>query len=158
MNRLLFLCTGNYYRSRFAEILFNSLAAGCGLEWRADSRGLALNVAGINVGPMASVARELLVAKGIRSASMQRLPMTAEAADFTAANLVIALDEAEHRPMMRARFPGWEKKIRYWLVHDLDQWRAETALTAIETQVNQLVKELQDTSTMAQSGRKFGAL
>ena len=28
---VLFLCTGNYYRSRFAEILFNSVAAQMGL-------------------------------------------------------------------------------------------------------------------------------
>ncbi len=40
-HKLLFLCTGNYYRSRFAELLFNHLAAQVGLDWRADSRGVA---------------------------------------------------------------------------------------------------------------------
>ena len=39
---VLFLCTGNYYRSRFAEVLFNSVAGKLGLPWRASSRGLAL--------------------------------------------------------------------------------------------------------------------
>ena len=39
---ILFLCTGNYYRSRFAEVLFNSLADRMGMPWRASSRGLAL--------------------------------------------------------------------------------------------------------------------
>jgi protein-tyrosine-phosphatase len=39
---ILFLCTGNYYRSRFAEVLFNSVADKMGLPWRAASRGLAL--------------------------------------------------------------------------------------------------------------------
>jgi protein-tyrosine phosphatase len=39
---VLFLCTGNYYRSRFAEVLFNSVAGTMGLPWRASSRGLAL--------------------------------------------------------------------------------------------------------------------
>src|SRR5947199_205561 len=38
---VLFLCTGNYYRSRFAEVLFNSVAGKMGLTWRASSRGLA---------------------------------------------------------------------------------------------------------------------
>jgi protein-tyrosine-phosphatase len=39
---ILFLCTGNYYRSRFAEVLFNSVAGKMGLSWHASSRGLAL--------------------------------------------------------------------------------------------------------------------
>jgi protein-tyrosine-phosphatase len=39
---ILFLCTGNYYRSRFAEVLFNSVAGKMGLPWQAYSRGLAL--------------------------------------------------------------------------------------------------------------------
>ena len=39
--KVLFTCTGNYYRSRFAEILFNSLAGAAHLEWIAESRGIA---------------------------------------------------------------------------------------------------------------------
>ena len=50
---VLFLCTGNYYRSRFAEVLFNSAAGRMGLPWRALSRGLAVERGVNNVGPMA---------------------------------------------------------------------------------------------------------
>jgi protein-tyrosine phosphatase len=39
---VLFLRTGNYHRSRVAEVLFNSVARKMGLPWRASSRGLAL--------------------------------------------------------------------------------------------------------------------
>ena len=39
---VLFLCTGNYYRSRYAEILFNWTARQRGLGWIADSCGLRL--------------------------------------------------------------------------------------------------------------------
>ena len=39
--KLLFICTGNYYRSRFAEMLFNTLAREGHLQWIAESRGIA---------------------------------------------------------------------------------------------------------------------
>jgi protein-tyrosine-phosphatase len=50
---VLFLCTGNYFRSRFAEILFNSVAGKMGLPWKASSKGLALEQGVNNVGSMA---------------------------------------------------------------------------------------------------------
>ncbi len=43
-NRVLFLCTGNYYRSRYAEEIFNHQAGLEGLGWHAFSRGVAENL------------------------------------------------------------------------------------------------------------------
>jgi protein-tyrosine-phosphatase len=43
MKTRLFLCTGNFYRSRFAEIFFNWHAEQLEIPWRAYSRGLARN-------------------------------------------------------------------------------------------------------------------
>jgi hypothetical protein len=62
---VLFLCTGNYYRSRFAEMLFNSLAAQVGLQWRASSRGLALERGVNNIGSMDASAAKALQALGV---------------------------------------------------------------------------------------------
>src|SRR4051812_12382323 len=56
MKTVLFLCTGNYYRSRFAEVVFNTLAGRAGLPWRAESRGLALELGVNNVGPLSAHA------------------------------------------------------------------------------------------------------
>src|SRR4051812_49894075 len=64
---VLFLCTGNYYRSRFAEALFNSVAGKMGLPWRASSRGLALERGVNNVGPMAGAAGPALGGLGVRA-------------------------------------------------------------------------------------------
>src|SRR5438876_5201878 len=57
---ILFLCTGNYYRSRFAESLFNAVAGQMRVPWRASSRGLALERGTGNVGPMAVSAIDAL--------------------------------------------------------------------------------------------------
>jgi protein-tyrosine-phosphatase len=40
--RILFLCTGNHDRSRFAEIVFNTRASAHGVSHLAFSRGLVL--------------------------------------------------------------------------------------------------------------------
>ena len=38
---VLFICTANYYRSRFSEYLFNAWAEENGLRWRAGSRRIS---------------------------------------------------------------------------------------------------------------------
>ena len=63
--RVLFLCTGNYYRSRYAEELFNHLAKWQALDWQAASRGLAERGSPENVGPMSPYALQALRAKAI---------------------------------------------------------------------------------------------
>ncbi len=49
-HEVLFVCTGNYYRSRFAELFFTARAAQAGLPWAAQSRGFIL--APQNIGPI----------------------------------------------------------------------------------------------------------
>lgn len=49
MDTVLFLCTGNYDKSRFAEEYFNHRAILLGAGWRADSRGLTQNMIQHNV-------------------------------------------------------------------------------------------------------------
>src|SRR5207237_6225035 len=69
---VLFLCTGNYYRSRFAEHYFNALAAAAGLAWRAVSRGLRLNPN--NPGPISRQTVRWLGERGIVIADPSRFP------------------------------------------------------------------------------------
>ena len=71
-----------------------------------------------------------------------RLPLDVMADDLAAAELTIAVNEVEHRRLMRARFPQWAERVRYWTVHDLDVTDADTALAAIEEAVQALLAEL----------------
>ena len=61
--QVLFVCTGNHYRSRFAEALFDARAKTLGLRWQAHSRGLALNPS--NAGPISPYCIEALRARDI---------------------------------------------------------------------------------------------
>lgn len=61
---ILFLCTGNYYRSRFAEELFNFRAPALCPGWVAGSRGIAVDLGSANVGPIARQTVEGLGGKG----------------------------------------------------------------------------------------------
>ncbi len=134
---ILFLCTGNYYRSRFAENLFNSVAAKKGLPWTATSKGLALERGIYNFGPMSKAAVELLRTMGAHGEDCNRMPATATSEDFDKADRIIALKEAEHRPLMRERFPAWMEKVEYWHVEDDDN-----ALPHVEREVMELISRL----------------
>ena len=116
---VLFLGTGNHHRSRFAEVLFNSVAERMGLPWRASSRGLALDRGAPDVGPMAASAVQALEALGVRAAeAVTRSPAQVTADQLERADRVVALDRAEHRPLLEERFPAWAERVEYWHVED----------------------------------------
>lgn len=137
---ILFLCTGNYYRSRYAEILFNSVAERMGLPWRASSRGLALERGVFNLGPMAVSAVKALEAMGLSAgAACARFPIQVTADNLERADWIVALKQAEHRPLLQGRFPAWAEKVEYWQVDD-----APEALALIEWEVMDLSARLID--------------
>src|SRR5262249_13111545 len=111
---VLFLCTGNYDRSRVAEVLFNSVAGKMSLPWKASSRGLALERAANNAGPMEASAVKALEARGLHAvAEFGRFPIQVTVDDFEAARWIVALKEAEHLPLLNERFPGWAEKVEF---------------------------------------------
>jgi protein-tyrosine phosphatase len=137
-NTVLFLCTGNSYRSRFAEVLFNSVAGKMGLPWRASSRGLALERGVNNVGPMEVSAVKALEVRGLHAvAEFGRYPIQVTVEDFEVAHWIVALKEAEHLPLMQERFPAWTEKVEFWHVDD-----APEVLDLIEREVMDLAARL----------------
>jgi protein-tyrosine phosphatase len=192
MNTVLFLCTGNYYRSRFAEELFNHKAAairpvvrfqhshpvsvgshanvgikgplanisgsgaldltfasgdgGLGvanvksapLRWQAQSRALAIERGVANIGPLSPFALQALRARGCSPTGGDRMPRQCADIDFENAQRIIALNEREHRPLIRERFPEWEQRVDFWQVEDVSFVRPDVALAAIEKHVDGL--------------------
>lgn len=142
MPEVLFLCTGNYYRSRFAEILFDYLSAAAGLGWTADSRGLALERGQHNVGPIAQQTIVRLNDLGVPTGETHRMPLPLEVTDLERAAHVVAVREDEHRLLLDERFPGWADQVEYWQVLDVEFESPATALTTLEQHVRELVSRL----------------
>ena len=138
MKKILFLCTGNYYRSRFAEIYFNWHAKQRGLSWQAESRGLAIDAR--NIGPMSHYTESHLRNLAIPFDGYHRLPIDVASDDFESADLVIAVKEAEHRPLIDCRFPDWLDRVEFWKVHDIDCATPEEALPQLEEHVVKLLE------------------
>jgi protein-tyrosine phosphatase len=149
MKTLLFLCTGNYYRSRFAEEFFNFCAPRDCLGWTATSRGVAVDRGHNNVGPIAVATAKALQERGLdfdRGAA--RAPLQLQMADLEAADHIVALKFAEHFPLIGERFPAFAasdgaSRIEYWRVDDVDAMTAAEALPLIEEEVHALMRRLE---------------
>jgi protein-tyrosine phosphatase len=142
MKTILFLCTGNYYRSRFAEIYFNHIASLHKLCWRAQSRALALELGACNVGPVSLHTAKRLGELCISSLDTERFPMPATRQDFSSADMVVAINEAEHMQYIERSFKEFSPRVTYWAVPDLGEWDSSKALDLIKSQVDKLADSL----------------
>jgi protein-tyrosine phosphatase len=138
--RILFLCTGNYYRSRYAEIFFNWHAQQRNLPWKAESRGLAVDPC--NLGPISRHTIARLNERGIVSQECERFPIQLLEADLALVDLVIAVKEAEHRPLVEKKFTAWRERVEYWHVHDLDCAMPVDAMAHLENELLHLLERL----------------
>jgi protein-tyrosine phosphatase len=136
---VLFLCTGNFYRSRYAEAWFNFAVPRHGLLWRAESRGFRPH---IEEAPLSPHAADRLVERSVPRLLTRRAPERLREPDLAEASLVVALYEKEHRPMVARDFPLWSDRIRYWSVPDIDELPPRVALPRIEGEVEDLVRLL----------------
>jgi len=138
---VLFLCTGNYFRSRYAEVVFNARARAAGVDWAASSRGLAVERGVRNVGTMAIPALERLARLGIADPALARRPAAVTRDELASATRIIALKEAEHRVLVVERWPDFTGRVEYWQVDDVDCCPAEVALESIDRLVDELLTE-----------------
>jgi len=114
---VLFLCTGNFYRSRVAEALFRSLAPS---GWTATSRGLSVTGALRGLAPEGSY---FLEAQGIPIDPRDPMPLLVD--ELIAAGHIVLLNHAEHEPMITRDFGAVYRKllarnaVTRWNIFDL---------------------------------------
>lgn len=139
MPRVLFICTANYYRSRFAEAVFNHLADRRGLGWTAFSRGIMPEEAPPGLSPHAANGLRLV---GVDPKFVAKEKSALCEADFGAADRIIALHRDEHEPMLRERFQSFLDRVEYWDVGDVPIEAPPRALLRIKENVASLLEEL----------------
>ena len=139
---VLFICTGNFYRSRHAEALFNWHALQKNLPARAFSRGLLTSIVADEPTLLSVDTHTRLAKLGIPLELTGRAPTQLQIEDLERAHHVIALKKDEHYEMMRGAHPEWAERITYWQVHDIDCAEPEDVLPQIEEQVLDLMETL----------------
>jgi protein-tyrosine phosphatase len=92
--------------------------------------------------PISPTVLERVRAMGMLLDGSPRSPRSVSRGDLEAAHRVIALKEAEHRPLMRRYFPDWEDRIVYWTFHDVDVSPPSETLPLLERAIDDLVEEL----------------
>ena len=140
--RILFLCTGNYYRSRFAEEYWNHRARRAALAWWADSRALASPPSLGNPGTMSADALAELARLGVRVRCAERAPRPVRAEEFALYARVIALDGDEHRPMLAASHPAEVERVEFWDIGDVWKERPAAAMPRLVLRLERLLDEL----------------
>ncbi len=154
MKVVLFLCTGNYYRSRYAEELFNFLAPSECPGWTATSRGIAVDLGSKNVGPIARSAGARLREIGMDfDPQLARMPLQLQVSDLERSDHIVALKYTEHLPLLKTRFLSWlsanPSRVEYWHVHDVDQIAPEQALPLIEEELCSLIGRIRTAAISA---------
>lgn len=139
--QVLFVCTGNYYRSRFAEALFNQKAREAHLDWKAVSRGLRLVSSQHGI---SSLARRELTKRGVPSKLCEGTPKALAKEDLEKSGYIVLLDEVEHRPMLEKQFPTRDdRKIHYWHIGDTGKTNPSNACQAMSQKIEELLRTLE---------------
>lgn len=125
--KVMFVCTGNYYRSRLAEVLFNFYASQSDSLWEAESRGLTEKTRFSGLSPNAVRYLDKLKIEGPEQYAREPMPLRVE--DMEKFDLIVGMNKSEHEPMMRMRFGQMARileqkgKIRYFNVYDVPAMR-----------------------------------
>ena len=136
MKKVLFICTGNYFRSKFAEIYFNFKKANT--DWIAFSRGFDIsNVK--NTGPISFYSINKLNELDIVIPEQINMPELLTEQDLLQSEIIIALNELEHRTFIKKQFPLWENKIVFWSIKDLYEEDAKISLNKLILEIEKII-------------------
>lgn len=148
MHPILFLCTGNYYRSRLAEEIFNFYTARDNIAARAVSRGLGNQWPNPNnTGPISKNVQQFMLSLGIKRRSPDRMPLPCLEEDLSQAAQIICLSKHEHKAMFEAKFSHYPiENITFWEIGDVGVQGVQEAMLQIYEQTKNLLSSLKNIS------------
>lgn len=137
---ILFICTANYYRSRFAEEYFNFRAKQTGVLAKADSAGFEMQRwRSYNPGELSVHSIRQLESLGIEVLKPYREPKQFGPEMLRIFDRCIALSDVEHMPMAERLFPEVVDHLEFWEVEDVEFESPESALSKIQVNVDSLI-------------------
>ncbi len=137
--QVLFVCTGNYYRSRFAEIYFNFLMQGS--NWSAFSKGFVANNPN-NIGAISPHTLAKLKEYDISIPVNLKYPEKLSLQDIHSCEMVVAVQEREHLPFVERQFPEMIEKFIFWNIDDVHDNAPDQAIPLLKKEVEKLVDVL----------------
>mgnify|MGYP001284730687 CR=1 FL=1 len=152
MKKILFVCSGNYYRSRFAEAYFNYLSDMFSLDIKSESRGLAIHFAdelAEEFGEISKDTRERCNALGIPETYWQKDRESLKREDFDSFNQIICLDLEEHAPMVKEQFPDQIYSVCYLKVKDVFDWEPKQTLDTISEIIQEMISNSRKSKSYA---------
>ena len=140
MYNILFVCTANIFRSRFAEEVFNFLAAEERIPAKAFSAGL--KVGEYHVRKIHRPALEQLDKLNIKPKRPNELSVHIDEVQLTKYNQLICMDKAEHKPMVLSNLKLKEFNFEYWDIIDEPKVLSDVSLPICYSKVKELLDGL----------------
>jgi protein-tyrosine phosphatase len=110
------------------------------MDWQAESRGLATYLVPDHMA-MSPHTMAALQERGIKLNQTAGSGRQLSEDDLLSADILVAIKESEHRPLMHRQFPKWEDRVTYWDISDEDQLDPDQALPLLERKVLQLLEK-----------------
>jgi len=137
--QILFVCTGNWFRSKFAETYLRSKG-----YTNVISRGIDVNnnkykeirkLQKINK----CVKKKLKQLKLIKFYNYNIVPTQLSNSDIKRSRITIAMDKKEHRKAIKSTFSKYSNNVIYWDISDVDAGdctKEDTILTKLMIKID----------------------
>ena len=137
MHKVLFVCTANIFRSRFSEEVYNHFAKKLNIPSEAFSAGL--RVGEYTTRKIYTPALRQLKNYNINPSRKDDLSIHINDLDLNVYDMIICMDEVEHRPMVEMNDQLNKINIDYWNIVDEPMVSSKVSLPVCFDKVKDLV-------------------